>query len=166
MSCLIFTKQQCQIFYLQFPLIVMVFQTLKITKKIINWAFFILIALIGIKLEIIMHFMFCYKKKSFLFVFCFVFFKNKIAHTRKLAHTQQICFFFGIAFVCLFEMCNEKVAMINPFPIGDKSGLFIPYFWENMPQVLTYNSLMTGIQFTNMFNDSFYRVGYNSLGYC
>ena len=34
-----------------------------------------------------------------------------------------------------------NIILVNKYPIGNYSGLFIPYFMNELPQVLTFNLL-------------------------
>ena len=74
---------------------------------------------------------------------------------------------------------------INPFPIGRFHGLFLPYFWRNLSQTLTYDALLVchfhlfwltsqkdnaffliqlGLHFVTTFESSDFRLGFNSIG--
>ncbi|ETO29934.1 hypothetical protein RFI_07185 [Reticulomyxa filosa] len=68
----------------------------------------------------------------------------------------------------VFAKTDTHLLLVNRFPIGNYSGLFTPYFWQKLPQVLTKELLHVGLQFNAMFlsqsHKGTFRVGFNSLG--
>eukprot|EP01084_Bolivina_argentea_P251489 421800_1 len=60
---------------------------------------------------------------------------------------------------------EKHLLILNKFPIGKYSGLFIPFIGNNNNiQLLTRETLMRGIYFANMFESNDFRIGFNSMG--
>lgn len=58
---------------------------------------------------------------------------------------------------------QSSMIMPNIFPIGLYSSLFVPYFFQNLPQVLTQEVLSEGVHFAQTFQSNDWRLGFNSL---
>eukprot|EP01083_Nonionella_stella_P152465 488783_1 len=59
---------------------------------------------------------------------------------------------------------HKHLLVLNKYPIGEYSGLFIPFIGTPSTQLLTQETLERGIHFANMFGSEDMRIGFNSMG--
>ena len=64
---------------------------------------------------------------------------------------------------------SKHLIIINKFPIGNYSGLFLPNFLNNnnnvnQNQILLKESLHSAVCFSNYFESKYIRIGFNSMG--
>lgn len=59
---------------------------------------------------------------------------------------------------------SPHLVMINVSPIEYGHVLLVPSVLNNLPQLVTSETMLLAIKFTAAVNNPYFRVGYNSLG--
>ena len=62
-----------------------------------------------------------------------------------------------------FSLQLHHFALVNPYPLGAYSGLFVPFLRQYRPQVLAEDALLVAFAFANQMPSPYWRLGFNSL---